>query len=157
MNAATHLLFIAVFLLSHFVARSAQNVVAPEMAGDWRGSAHIIVKWVQQTNMPVALAIKTDGTVTGRIGDATLREGHFKRNRGTLGRALHLKTDYIITGKLEGPMLAKEKITRTAVSIPLNHTNGTLVGGLHSSGAKLGRHPHGVLSARVVLGRASNR
>ncbi len=66
------------------------------MVGHWEGSARIIVSWCQQQNLQVAVDIAADGSVAGKVGDATLTKGRLKRNRGRLGRKLNLKTYYII-------------------------------------------------------------
>jgi hypothetical protein len=129
----------------------------PGMTGYWNGNARIIVSWCAQTNLHVAVTIHNDGTVTGAIGDALLEDGHLKRNRGWLGRKLHLKTDYIITGKLTGPIIAQEKITRSAVSVPLNFTQGTFRGGVHTSGTHVGGKRTMVLSAAPLTLTRTNQ
>ncbi len=120
---------------------------APEMIGHWDGNGRIIVTWCEQTNVAVALQIKDDGTVSGKVGDATLENGRIERNRGWIGRKLNLKTDYVITGRLSGPIVASEEITRSAVSMPFNFRNDAFVGGLHTSGSKFGGKEKMILSA----------
>jgi hypothetical protein len=117
------------------------------MVGHWEGDARIVVSWCHQTNLHVALDIRTDGSVTGKVGDATLLKGRFERNRGWLGRKLNLATDYIIKGELNGPIVAAEGITRKSVSIPLNFSGGVLAGGAHTSGSKFGGKEKMILSA----------
>ena len=74
------------------------------MVGHWEGNARIIVSWCHQTNLPVAVDIHADGSVTGKIGDATLVGGHFlNRIAVGRGRGLNLATDYMVTGKLMAP------------------------------------------------------
>jgi hypothetical protein len=124
-----------------------ENRIPEAMTGSWKGGAQIIVVWCKQTNLQMQLHIKPDGQVTGRIGDATFRNGQFGKNRGSLGRKLNLKTDYIITGDLEGPIIAAEKISRRSVSIPLNMKDGVFTGGLHTSGTHVGGKKSMVLSA----------
>lgn len=125
--------------------------VMPGIVGHWQGSGKIIVTWCQQTNLPLALEIKGDGTVTGKVGDATLTKGRFRRNRGWLGRRLHIKTDYIITGSLEGPIVATEGIVRSGVKMPVNYSAGKLVGGMHTTGSKFGGKKSMILSASLNL------
>lgn len=91
--------------------------------------------------------IRADGSVTGKVGDATLIKGHFERNRGWLGRKLNLATDHIVRGDLNGPVVAAEGITRESVSIPLNFIGGAFVGGVHTSGSKFGGKEKMILSA----------
>ena len=74
----------------------------------------------------------------------------FKRNRGWLGRRLNLKTDYIIVGKLDGPVVASERIFRSGVSMPVNFAGGVFTGGVHTSGTHVGGKRHMVLSAQSL-------
>jgi len=114
---------------------SAESVVTPAMAGRWEGNARIVVIWCHQTNLFVAVDINRDGSVTGKIGDATLVGGCLQSNRGWLGRKLNLWSDYIIEGKLNGPIVATESITRDRVFIPLNFKDGIFAGGIITSGS----------------------
>ena len=126
---------------------ASENLVMPAMVGHWSGNARIIVTWCQQTNLPVTLEIRADGTVTGKVGDAILANGQLKKNRGWLGGKLNVKTDYIIRGKLRGPIVATENISRSAVSMPLNFTGAAFVGGVHSAGSMTGGKERMILSA----------
>ena len=133
----TKFLTLAALLLTGWSSR-ADTTVASGMMGRREGKAQIIVSWCRQTDLRVTVKIEADGNVTGTVGDATLINGRFKRNRGWLGRKLNLATDYIIEGKLCGPVVAAEGITRKSVSIPLNFIGGAFVGGVHTSGSKFG-------------------
>jgi hypothetical protein len=135
------------FLLAGWGALADDAVVAPELQGRWAGNARIIVSWCKQTNLMVALDIHPDGTVAGKVGDAKLRNGWIGPNRGWLGHALNLKTDYIIHGTLKGPIVAAEEITRPRVSIPVNLDHGALSGGVATSGTMVGGKKSMVLSA----------
>ena len=135
---------------------TAHTLPHPAMAGHWKGSARIIVAWCQQTTLPVSITIHGDGTVAGTIGDAALKQARLKPNRGWLGRKLHLKTDYIVVGKLEGAIVAREHISRSGVSIPLNFTGTNFVGGVHTSGTHVGGKKHMVLSASSLTLVRSN-
>ena len=135
-------------------AWARNEVVRPEMVGHWEGDGKIIVTWCQQTNLPVTLDVKADGGVTGKIGDATLTKGQLRRNRGWLGKKLNIKTDYVITGRLEGPIVSAEGITRSGVNIPINYSTGKFVGGLHTTGSKFGDKKRMILSAGLKLTRA---
>lgn len=134
-----HLIAVTVFsaVLTNNLAASTEKI-PPGLTGDWSGTAKIIVTWCKQKNLPVSLRVKADGSVTGKIGDATLKNGRLKQNRGWVGRQLKLKTDYIVTGELTGEIVAAEKIKRSSVSMPLNFKGGNYVGGLATSGSKIG-------------------
>ena len=127
------------------------NPVKPEMVGYWEDNAHIIVNWTQQTNLPVAIDIAADGTVTGNIGDATLKKGRLRLNRGWLGRKLNLATDYIIQGDLDGPLIAAEGIKRSGVNMPMNFTDGVFRGCVHTTGWEIGGKKHMILTAGFHL------
>lgn len=138
MNKTSHsarLLLLVGVLLTLCSSCSAESVVTPAMVGHWEGTAHIIVSWCHQKNLTVTIDIFADGSVTGKVGDATLVEGCFKSNRGWLGRKLNLATDYIVTGKLDGAIVAAEGITRDVIYIPLNFNDNSFVGGINTSGS----------------------
>jgi hypothetical protein len=135
------------FTMTSIVAAS-ENIVSSNMVGHWAGNARIIVVWCQQTNLPVSFQIQPNANVTGTVGDATLTNAQFKANRGWLGRKLNLKTDYIVTGKLSGPIIKNERIARSGVSIPLTFTGSNFVGGVHTSGSHVGGKKRMVLSAQ---------
>lgn len=124
-----------------------EEAFAPEIVGQWKGHARIIVSWSQQTSLCVTLNIRDDATVTGKVGDALLTNGRLKKNRGWLGKNLEVKTDYIVVGDLKGAIVAAEGITRRRVKMPLNLADGALRGGLHTSGSKFGGKDQMILSA----------
>lgn len=109
---------------------ASKSVLTPAQVGHWEGNARIIMTWCQQTNLPVKLDIQADGSVTGTVGDARLKEGRFLKNRGWLGRKLNIETDYIITGNLDGAIVAAEGITRARVMMPFNFDSGLIKGEL---------------------------
>ena len=145
--------------LSLIIACGAQSSepVNRKMTGHWEGNGLILVSWCRQTNLPVKLDIRSDGTVTGKIGDAALTKGQLRRNRNWVGMKLHMKADYIITGQLSGPIVKAENITRSGVNIPLNLTNGNLMGGMHTTGWKFGSKERGILTAGLILVRTPKR
>jgi hypothetical protein len=138
---------LAVLFLTGAALHGAESAVTSAMVGQWNGNARIIVTWCRQPTLPVSVNIQTNGDVTGKVGDAALTSGYLKRNRGWLGRKLHLKTDYVIVGKLKGPIVPREQISRSGVSIPLNFTGTNFVGGVHTSGTHVGGKKRMVLSA----------
>ena len=130
---------------------SAGKPPAPGMAGRWEANGKIIVTWCKQKDLPLSLNIADDGTVTGKIGDAELVEGKLKRNRGSIGKRLKIKTDFIITGKLKGDIVKSEGIGRTGVDIPLNFDGKKFSGGLHTTGRKFGGKTAMKLSAGDIV------
>jgi hypothetical protein len=123
-------------LLTAWSLRADESIVTPTMAGHWTGNARIIVSWCHQTNLPVEVDIHADGSVIATVGDARLLEGRFQPNRGWLGRLLNLASDYIITGRLDGAIVAAEGITRERVMIPLDFNGGVFKGRVLTNGLK---------------------
>lgn len=103
--------------------------VTPAMVGHWEGNARIIVSWCHQKNLPVAVDIHADGSVTGKIGDATLVGGHFLSHPSwPWGHTL-------VTGKLAGAIVAAEGITRPEVTMMCDYSDGSFKGQLDTSGS----------------------
>jgi hypothetical protein len=114
------------------------TVTLAEMAGTWAGEAHIVVNWTTEKSLRVRLAIAPDGRVTGTIGDAVLRDGRFGANRTAIGRALHIKTDWIVRGALDGDVIKAEGIRRDGAMIPLNWIDDHFQGGVNTTGSHFG-------------------
>lgn len=115
---------------------AGDDPVAKPFAGHWEGSAQIAANWCKQRQLAVVIDVHPDGSVTGKVGDAALVNARFSSNRGGVGRALSLFSDYIVRGSLSGPLVAADKITRAGVTIPLDVGGDSLVGAVHSSGSK---------------------
>jgi hypothetical protein len=108
---------------------AAENIITPAMVGHWEGSARIIVSWCHQKNLPVAVDIHADGSVTGKIGDATLVGGHFLSHRSwPWGHTM-------VTGKLDGAIVAAEGITRSYVTMMCDFSNGSFKGQFDTDGS----------------------
>ena len=150
MSLPIHPVLLSSLLLIGCAGKSAPPV---DLIGTWEGQARVIVDYCNKDHLPIQLTILRDGSVSGKIGDSTLVEGRFDRNRGTAGRLFKIKTDYIIAGRLDGPLVAEEQITRESVQLPFNLKYGQLDGGLHTSGSKLGSGDQRILSATFALAR----
>jgi hypothetical protein len=122
-------------LLSALTSCRTGNIIKPGMAGHWEGNARIIVSWCNQKNLPVMVDIHADGSVTGTVGDARLTQGRFAANRGWLLRKLNWSCDYMITGGLDGDLVAAEAIKRERVMIALNYSDGIFNGGVDTEGS----------------------
>lgn len=149
-------LTVLVMLSSMLASRASSQTKATRdlMTGVWCGSAKIFVSWTAQRNLGVRLVVPPSGEITGQVGDARLVAGRLEVNRGAVGRMLDMKTDYIIVGKLVGPIIASEKITRGEVKMPLNWTGSEFHGGVNTDGWKFGGKDHMVLAAsQLVLRR----
>jgi hypothetical protein len=134
------------------VAGSSQSrATRDSMTGVWCGSARIVVDWTRQENLGVRLEIPPSGAVTGQVGDARLVGGRLEVNRGPVGRMLSIRTDYVITGKLEGGLIASEGITRPGVKIPVDWTGSEFRGSVESEGWKIGGKDHTRLTASPLV------
>lgn len=91
------------------------------LQGVWRGEAIIGLTWADKNQpLPLEFEIDADGRVRGKVGGATLKNGYVAANRGGLGRAIDIKTDYILRGELEGVVVANEPKSSRFVSAPFN-------------------------------------
>lgn len=150
--AAIHGVTLAVLWLA------APARIDPAFAGRWQGSAEIVVNWTTQRTLDVDIVIDSSGRVTGVVGDARIVDGHMQTNRGALARWFGWRSDYIITGTLEGAIIEAEGVIRSGVRIPFNVVADRLEGGVHTTGSKAGGKESMVLSARgLVLRRVSLR
>jgi len=133
------------------ISCAPHSVLTPALVGHWGGNGRIIVSWCRQKNLPVNVDIHADGSVTGTVGDAKLSEGRFLKNRGWLGRKLNIETDYIITGNLDGAIVAAEGITRKRVMMPCNYDGHFIKGAVDTSGTWFGGKNSMVLTAGLQL------
>jgi hypothetical protein len=78
-------------------------------------------------------------------------EGVFEKNRGFIGKLLHIKTDYIFKGGLDGNIVSAESIRREGFMGPCNINESGLRGTIHSSGWKIGGKSKMKLSADFLL------
>ncbi len=147
-------LWLATSLLLASPFGASAQVATPSVIGRWGGVADIAGDWTTQRTLPINIVIGADDQVTGSIGDATLVNGRLSRNRGWLGRAMQVKTDYIIQADLDGLIIRAENIQRDMVQIPFDWRDGRLVGSIHGSGYKIGKVASRILTAKFVLLRA---
>lgn len=128
----------------------SQGLAPAAMTGAWAGEARIAVNWTTKKSLRVRLAITPDGRVTGTVGDAVLRDGRFAANRTAIGRALHVKTDWIVRGTLDGDVIKAEGIRRESVMIPLDWIDEHFEGGVNTSGSHLGGKDSMWLAAQAL-------
>ena len=134
--------------------KTPPEFVAP-LAGRWTGTSGVVVEWAKQKQLPVVLDIAPDGSVTGSVGDANLVNARLAKGRGAVQRSLGWARDFRVHGKLEGDLIATEGVRRDGVDIVFDRADdGTLVGGLTSSGSKVGGKDEMQLAAgKMVLRR----
>lgn len=145
--AATTTLALAATAACSGTNGAASELPDARLKGDWAGRAKIIVTWCEQEQLDLHLVIHEDASVTGTVGDAVLVDGRVKRNRGAVGEALNVKTDFIIQGELHGPVVAAEDIARDGVNIPFMLEDDALQGAVHTTGWHIGPPDKMVLTA----------
>jgi hypothetical protein len=119
--------------------RKAPVAPPPAMVGHWEGKAEVAVNWCNAKELAVSFTIAANGSVTGKVGDATLKKGHIYPNPGKQPQGLMLQTKYVIEAGLDGPLVAAEKITRDEICIPVEVTkDGQLAGAFLTSGTEIG-------------------
>ncbi|MEI6089028.1 MAG: hypothetical protein WCR42_01110 [bacterium] len=155
MNAKSfNMTLIAIVLLLFLTqqnSESATNWTPPQsIVGNWSGK-HLVVVRTQTngkynfTKSPGALnfniIIYSDGKLTGTLGTATFEGCVVYKNRGWIGRTLNLKTDFVIKGKLVGPIFPEDAIKNKTISMPLNLENNTLKGSLFQMEETIDKFP----------------
>jgi hypothetical protein len=109
-------------------ANSGPSVPDPRLVGQWHGQDRfggmsydeIVKHRVEAQNVDTVLNIAADGRVTGRVGGAELSACAVAKNRGWLGRWLHIKTDFIIQGQVIGAVVPGSESSLHQISAPFN-------------------------------------
>lgn len=152
-NSASLLAALALIVGVH-TSVQAQRIDSA-MVGVWAGRAQIAVSWTQQRELAVRVGIRDDGSVSGTIGDAQLIDGRFANARGPVGRAMRVGREFMIGGRLSGPLIRSEAVQRASVRLSLDWKGQTFEGELQTSGTQEGSAEDMVLSATsLVLRRA---
>jgi len=107
-----------------------------DLAGQWHGKSRFTgisyeeatQKKVSAQDVETALRISADGTVTGRIGGAGLKDCVVESNRGWFGRLLHIKTDFVIRGKIAGAVAPGSDGGPHPISVPFNLKDSRMAG-----------------------------
>ena len=118
----------------------------PGMAGSWQGKAEITCAWCKQHEMGVELTIAADGSVTGKIGDATLDQARLNKN---VVRPDSLPTKYVIKAKLVGPLSTSEGVTRATIDIGVDLAGESLTGAFVTNGDLSGTKETSRLAGRL--------
>lgn len=135
---------------------TAQQHTTQTLTGEWQGEGRIIVTWSQQKTLSFDLSIDEKGSVTGQIGDAVVRDARLTR-RSWLMRKLG-NGEYLIRGRLDGELIAAEKIRRDSFWLMLSQSDNRLTGGLNSSGWKWGGREKMILTVtEIILHRRADR
>ncbi len=106
------------------------NSVPAALVGRWAGSMHSVVSFVHKNIWTVDLTIRPDGSVSGKIQDATIRHGQVRR----LIRGPFLDSHYQVLVTLDGDLVSSEGIYRPSFRLFLNVGRRQLTGFGASSG-----------------------
>ena len=107
-----------------------------ELVGRWEGTCEPIVTWCKQERLALDVEIRSDGNVVGTIGDATIENGHARRNAPLA--VLLGNPRYRVFGNLDGLLVESERIERAAGTLLFDFEDGHLVGEFNSSGTHFG-------------------
>jgi hypothetical protein len=106
------IVIIVLFLLYY----SPEITTTPDyMIGRWKGKCGVINDWWHYPELAVEIEINADGSVSGFIGDAALKEGKLMKNSWI--QEWIWNRSYIIKAGLGGYVVEEEGIKREAVVI----------------------------------------
>ncbi len=141
-----------VTLIVFVVTTGCQDKAIPSsLVGTWAGTANNTHVTPKNAPMPLTLIVSEDGSVTGTLGTASVKNGAIKRNRGKLGKRLNMKSDFLIYADLEGSLVSEKDIRYKGVFINMNIENGKVV----AAGFSTTHSPHGtsITKQGLVMGR----
>jgi len=138
-------LFPGIFLLAILISGCKSQVPPAHLEGTYEDMLQVTVRtkengdWVftrAPDSVAMHLEITADGSVKGFVGNAVFENASCENNRGDLGRALNIKTDYIIRGTLKGAVFSEDPIAEKEISLPFNIDSGSMHGTLFQLGPK---------------------
>ena len=142
-------LAIAVAAQSPLMAQRADSA----FVGSWLGQAPITVPWTAQRMLVIRLDIHEDGRVTGRVGDAQLRDGRIVPE-SQIAQAMHQGGRFAVEARLDGALIRAEDVSRERVRLSLNRSGNALIGDLRTNGTYEGSPSDLMLTAKgLVLSR----
>jgi len=133
------LLLLLVFIATTFNRSMLDNWSPPQsMAGKWTGQPEVFGPFKKGISpsehtedwVYIEMIIATDGSVTGKVGQAELADCMVKQNRNDFERLLEIKTDYIIRGTLKNGIVRDDTVEKRDISIPYNIIDGEMRGSI---------------------------
>lgn len=137
---------LAAVLLALTPLQAPADTAYAALVGTWEGTVALDSGAVA-AGAPIRLVIAADGSVTGTVGDATIRNARVGRNPSLLARLFGLGTKWQLYGALEGALRSSDGLRRERLAMPLDLVDGELRGDFNASGG--GR----LLSVRASLRR----
>jgi len=152
------LLIISPVALFTFEVTYPRPKIAPPQAlvGVWEDEVVIHVTEAESGvasysgKLRVSLSLYEDGTVEGTVGDATMQDAYFKRNRGWLFKLLGFARDYIIVGDLNGSVIRELKCAEFNI-IVVEFDKGRFRGEVNCFRYLKGGGKKNMLSAPLIL------
>jgi hypothetical protein len=123
-----------------FVVLCANEIFGnpPLMTPSFRPSVAMVGEWRATTPTRFALhvvfVIHSDGSVTGRVGDAEVLSGRMANNRSWFGKLMNWRDDYAIRGRLSHAVQVSERVAGDQFSAPLMSKGQELDGSLFLGG-----------------------
>lgn len=130
-------LFIASCLAYLLFASCKEWEVPATLIGKWESKQKVTVRTKEKgkyifINAPDSIqlqfTIDENGNVSGHLGDAVFEKCKVKKNRGELGKALNLATDYVIKGELKGAIFPNDPHLTKEISAPFDVKNNKMEG-----------------------------
>lgn len=90
-----------VILALEFYSSPSRTNPPQVLVGTWATEAKI-----PTGNFQIFFNLHEDGTVEGTVGDSTMHNAYFGKNRVWLIKLLGMATDYTIAGDLNGPIIS---------------------------------------------------
>ena len=128
-------LIFVVELFTHSGKAYTEETMPPGIVGTWRGTTAVTPRLSQErgwVDIDVVMTISPDGEVTGMVGNAQFQNAQVLKNRNWFYRKINFYTDHMVEGYLEGGVVLGDPIPRKTITIPFNHENGTLSGGIQA-------------------------
>ncbi|HVN75194.1 MAG TPA: hypothetical protein VMT19_02675 [Thermoanaerobaculaceae bacterium] len=157
--------FVAAFVL---VALIASEVVLPtplglgdsplpaRVTGRWEARGKVVNSWGPPGEIAFVFIVDAGGSVEGTIGASVLHGARLVRNRTWFGRALHLRSDYLLKGPLRDPITPSLGLTCATFALPLDVNGGLLEGALTGSNCRAQDAAQGALrSAHLTFRKAA--
>lgn len=134
-KALFHTIMLAISI--SILASCGDGKLPSDLPGAYTGTGEIVARVQKdgqylfyEDNVTVSLIIDQNQQVTGKVGEASFEGCTVEQNRGWIGRQLHIKTDFLVLGKLTGTTFSRDTLNNKDISIPFNVENGELKGSL---------------------------
>ncbi len=121
------------------IATPFNHTISDDVIGNWEGTCEVFADFKigeypsthAEDQIFIVLKIDETGNVTGKIGDAVLKDGQLKRNRNKLGELIGINSDYVVTNAtIEGKISSVDSIESRTITIPFNCYSKILKGSI---------------------------